>query len=409
MSNTKNGFKTLSFILYLASLITGCFLSVFSNVPSVSSEIITAVQLGFLVLALAVFIISFRRIKAPVYVIFTMAFLLLAVLQTYNVLPDHFLTRYHDYIVVIISVMLCIIPLKERSEERLKALKIGVLVFVLMVLVVDVLSIRLMTEGQTEGIFSNQNLLGNYNAFLAVTAISCFILGKKKLVRVVSALLFIVSFIFIILNTSRGALLILIAYIAVLFLIYAGRNFSKHKDLFASILVIIVVTAMAAVKVGVDYFNSGDAAFSSFINRFMTGRINIWFNVYPALMKGHWILGNGITNGAIRSISENRLLYATVPDGGTNLVIIHNVILDLLCQGGLVGLVIFVIALIALIVYIKKNVDMSLTENKVYVAVVIALMAHYMLDLVFIWGNNIHIFLILGLLLGNIKEVAYEE
>ena len=407
MSNTKNGFKNLNFILYLASLITGCFLSVFSNVPSVSSEIITAVQLGFLVLALAVFIISFRRIKAPVYVIFTMA--LLAMLQTYNISSDHFLNKYHDYIAVIISVMLCIIPLKERSEERLKALKISVLVFVLMVLVVDVLSIRLMTEGQTEGIFSNQNLLGNYNAFLAVMAVSCFILGKKKLVRIVSALLFAVSFIFIILNTSRGALLILNVYFVVLFFIYAGRNFREHRDLFASILVIIIVTAAAAVKVGIDYFNSGDAAFTSFVNSFMTGRINIWFNVYPALMKGHWILGNGITANAIRSISENRLLYAVVPDGGTNLVIIHNVILDLLCQGGIVGFVIFMIALVALIVYIKKNVDMSLLENKLYLAVILALMAHYMLDLVFIWSNQIHIFLILGLLLGSVKEAAHEE
>ncbi|MGV1090878.1 O-antigen ligase family protein [Clostridium perfringens] len=187
------------------------------------------------------------------------------------------------------------------------------------------------------------------NAFfisIGIAILFCEIFLKKKY-RKINCLFLLISFIALLLTGKRGLLLAnLITMIIILYFIFIR----KRKKGIGKFL-IIIITIIIIILIMITIFPKTAIVFDRFLSKEdkLTGRYEL-YNTAIVLFKEKPILGNGINTFKLLNINNN-------------LLDTHNVYLQLLCEIGIIGVILFIISTISIYIRSIRVFDKNIKSN----------------------------------------------
>lgn len=175
----------------------------------------------------------------------------------------------------------------------------------------------------------NPNMLGTFFLLVIPLCAGLLLTEKKKLLRVLFLGIFLAMILCMVLTYSRGCYLGLL-FAAVLFLVLLDRRF-----LIAGIIVLLLSPLFIPETVWTRFTSIGNMADSS-----TSYRVYIWMGTL-AMLRHYWFSGIGPGERAFGIVYPNYAYNAVTSPHS------HNLYLQILCDAGICGLLVFLILLIS--------------------------------------------------------------
>ena len=178
---------------------------------------------------------------------------------------------------------------------------------------------------RTASVFSNPNLYAMEMIILLPLSLYCFMTAEKKHSRIMQFMLFIIGFIGVLFTYSRGGYLSFIIIFAVLWILYFS-----HSKISRWILISTIVATVLFIVIPNPFTQRLSTISMEDIS--ISQRIDSWYVAYDAFKESP-VFGYGIG-----SLNVLELLKSA---GITNIPHVHNVVLEILLEGGLIAVAIF--------------------------------------------------------------------
>lgn len=252
----------------------------------------------------------------------------------------------------LVVMMACYVASVLTMLDFLKALVISLF----MLLLVNIIASSFVPDiglevgkfsGDWKGVFDQKNVLGRLSSILIATSVLLMICSKERATQFYSFLIFISAFLVAINAGSRTGLAtgVLVAMMAIFFYLvcYVLKDDFVHKKPFLMVLFLEIMIGFYLVSSNmsvVDLYTNEDgvSVFGNFFS--LTGRLTIWDFVLEHTRGIHFWFGYGLdnfwTSERFSLIGPMEGMGEFYPEDS------HNGYMDVLVQGGIIGVVIYV-------------------------------------------------------------------
>lgn len=140
--------------------------------------------------------------------------------------------------------------------------------------------------------FSSPNLTGTYLAQACLFSVLCFIITRKKIVKIIVTVVFVLDFYFLYQTGARNSLIaVIVALIGIVFV-----KIRKIKKINHIITFLIAIAPLVFAIMYLLFINTIETSgYLSFIieeGKPITSRLRIWNNALQTLKGFHWIIGD---------------------------------------------------------------------------------------------------------------------
>lgn len=282
--------------------------------------------------------LDFNRNLTPVYVYFL--FMLMTLLWNRFFALDWYVLQYSVTFLIIICV-----SVRKYSDAELKFIKIGLYCSII-VAIISSLFFSFFNGGRMYILISSLMDPNDFACGLAIAFALC-ITGLLKGKQIVPNGIFLVTILGIVYFTgSRGGLLTMLCIIFVWVLSLKGRV--KYMILLAMCAAVALLLFCAEYGIGPSMLSR--FSISALLSNGGTGRLDIWkaaMRYYVSQDPFHMILGNGLG-----SFAES-VRYVAI--GNDYQYVSHNMFVNTLIEGGIVGLSLLISCFVTLYIHAIKN------------------------------------------------------
>ena len=248
-------------------------------------------------------------------------------------------------------------------------------------------------RGMFGGVYQNGNQLAIY-AFISLLLSLCYVKNNKIYLVNVILELFLIA-----ISGCRSIMLVLLVLSAFFGFRYINglenKKLKKNLLIIGSICIVIVLGLLTFITTKKIRDYGAITGIASFMNSFTGNRLEIWKEAFTVFINNP-ILGVGLNN--IR-VTANELL------GNGSLFVVrnyentHNMIMNILCYTGIVGLISYILLFCKYVLKVKTiKKDRMVT---ILISLALGLMMVDMLDIIILFNNRLPVYvycLILGYL-----------
>lgn len=232
--------------------------------------------------------------------------------------------------------------------------------------------------------FGNPNVLGEYFLLIIPIGVAYFFNSKSIFMKLIYFLSVCAMMLCLVLTYSRGCYLGIMAAAAV-FLVLLDKRF-----IILGIAVLAVMPFVLPDTIMNRFMSIGNMADSS-----TSYRVNIWFGTI-AMLKDYWLSGIGPGEAAFNRV------YPGYGYNGISAPHSHNLFLQIVCDTGISGIVIFVLMIIR---YFRQSLSAVLNaktrENKILAIAAVSSMVGFMVQSLFDYTfYNYRVMLMFWIVLG---------